>query len=186
MKKTVGALVALALLVVGGCGSTTPAAQTVTSTVPTTMLSTALKTVVTTAVKTTKVVETKTETKTVAPTLATSAQRISESAACRLFLYGPGGQEGAAKRLSDLLINDLAKPEIGADDAAEITAKAVDIKDELESVKARAPEDWEPYLQAHIDVADQIIKAGTEGGSLNISTEDLRAAGYELTTRCGA
>lgn len=186
MRKTVGALAAFGLLVVGGCGSATPAAQTVTSTVPTTVVTTALKTVVSTAVKTSKVTETETATETVTPAPTTTAQRISEAAACRLFLFGPGGQDGAAQQLSDVILNDLSKPSIGADDAAKIAEKTKSIKENLESLKARAPEDWAPYLQAHIDVADQILKATTEGGSLNISTDDLRAAGYELTSRCGA
>lgn len=185
MKRT-PLIVVAAGLVLAGCSSTTPAAQTVTSSIPTTVVTTSQKTVVSkvtvTATKTATETETETETSTATPTPA--AIRVSEEAACQLLLNGGGGEDGAVSKLAAIITEDLSEPSVEANDATRIAKEMPDIKEDLESLQSRAPEDWGPYLQTHIDVAQQILDFTTSGGSLDIDTGDLRAAGYELISRC--
>lgn len=209
MRRMIGVVAALAL-VLAGCGSSdtggvaaktpggvastassistaaTPVAGSLSSSSSSSLEESQITTMTTSGEESTEVEEEAPPSEEVVTSSSEKTRtRISEKAACQLMFNGPGGTDGAIVRLSDLILKDLQK-EITQSEAADIAARAIDIRDELIDLQSVAPVDWEPYLQAHIDITTEIIDGMISGEGVQLDTDDYRAAGYELTTRCGA
>lgn len=178
MKRWMGAALAVAGMVLVGCGGATPAAQTVTST--------AVSTTAVTETETETEVSTETVTEKLTTTVTTSLPTVAAAGGGKIpadTCASLVAEDGPMLRLNDAVLL-MAEGAMSAEQQQEVVLAAADASSALTQAQTASPDSWSAHFQVLIDTSDTIVQAGMTGNNVNLDLEGYKASGIAIATDC--